>query len=284
MTRGVLTLAALLLLPAATGGSAEVDPPPAVIDHPPVEELLTRPFLDDHLANVVYGFRIVTQTGRYAGRYAGNDLTCANCHLDAGRRTDALPLNVAGLYPKWRGKNGRMNGIGLRIRECFVYSMDGIMPPEHAPEVMAVAAYISYLSDGQTVGRSPPGRGAPTLPDTGLDPNPSRGAVVYASHCQACHGDDGAGGETAPPLWGVLSYNRGAGMNNTDKAAGFIWANMPLGQERTLSHQQAQDVAAFLHLQYRPADPRHDTLIKMVEPLVKGAHRLVRRVVALASS
>ncbi|MES9970776.1 MAG: hypothetical protein ABW092_12150 [Candidatus Thiodiazotropha sp.] len=95
----------------------------------PIDELLKRSYLDDYHSNVVFGYRIVTETERYGARYSGNRLRCSNCHLDAGRRPDAMPLNVAGMYPKWRSKNGRRNGIGLRIRECFVYSLDGIMPP-----------------------------------------------------------------------------------------------------------------------------------------------------------
>ncbi|MCU7877399.1 MAG: hypothetical protein KZQ84_11475 [Candidatus Thiodiazotropha sp. (ex Lucinoma borealis)] len=124
-----------------------------------IETLLERSYLDDYHSNVVFGYRIVTETETYGARYTGNQLRCTNCHLNAGRKPDAIPLNVAGMYPKWRSKNGRRNGIGLRIRECFVYSLDGIMPPEDSPEVLAVAAYISYISHGEMIGEAPAGRG-----------------------------------------------------------------------------------------------------------------------------
>jgi thiosulfate dehydrogenase len=232
---------------------------------PAIETLLQRSYLDDYLSNVVFGYRIVTETENYGARYRGNHLRCSNCHLDAGRKADAIPLNIAGMYPKWRSKNGQRNGIGLRIRECFVYSLDGIMPPEDSPEVLAIAAYINYLSYGQLIGEAPTGRGVPTLPDTGFDPNPADGKAVYAAHCASCHGENGEGVSVMPPLWGMHAYNLGAGMADVNRAAGFIWANMPLGQERTLTYQQAKDVAAYINMQIRPGDPRNSKLLKLFE-------------------
>lgn len=232
---------------------------------PSLETLLQSSYLDDYYSNVIFGYQIVSETDLYGARYSGNTLRCTNCHLNAGRKKDAIPLNIAGMYPKWRSKNGQRNGIGLRIRECFVYSLNGIMPPEDSPEVLAVAAYISYLSYGQVIGQAPDGRGVPTLPDTGYDPNPSNGKAVYVEHCASCHGKNGEGVASMPPLWGMQSYNHGAGMTNVEKAAGFIWANMPLGQERSLSHQQAKDVAAYINMQIRPGDPRNSKLLKLFE-------------------
>ncbi|MES9833854.1 MAG: c-type cytochrome [Candidatus Thiodiazotropha sp. LLP2] len=244
----------------------------ATAENLPIESLLERSYLDDYYSNVIYGYRIITETEKYGARYTGNSLRCTNCHLDAGRRKDAIPLNVAGMYPKWRSKNGRRNGIGLRIRECFVYSLDGIMPPEDAPEVMAVSAYISYLSHGEVIGEAPEGRGVPTIPDTGYDPNPATGKAIYDQKCAACHGEGGQGLPTIPPLWGIDSYNEGAGMTDVKRAAGFIWANMPLGQERTLSHQDSLDVAAYINIQIRPGDPRKYKLLKLLES-VSGIFR-----------
>lgn len=237
-------------------------------NQPDIGQLLNEPFLDDYYSNVVYGYRIVTDTQTHASRYVGNSLNCSNCHLQAGTQKDALPLNVAGMYPKWRAKNGVRNGIGLRIRECFLYSMDGIMPTEDAPEVLAVAAYMSYLSQGQVMGREPEGRGVPTLQETGYDPNPANGRAVYLQYCASCHGEQGQGVGEFPAVWGSDSYNKGAGMDRITEAAGFIWANMPLGQGRSLSHQQAFDVAAYLNLQYRPADPRQSKFLKLLEHLI----------------
>ncbi len=241
---------------------------------PTIEELKARSFLDDYESSIVHGYHIVMDTPRYAARYAGNKLSCTNCHLQGGTVPDGLALNVAGLYPRWRSKNGVRNGIGLRIRECFLYSHNAVLPPADAPEVLAVAAYISYLSEGEVIGKPPAGWGVPTLPETGKDANPAMGEVVYKRSCASCHGRDGRGIGKTPPLWGPDSYNAGAGMNNIPKAAGFIWANMPQGAGRTLTHQEALDVAAFLNLQLRPFDPRDGRLKKLVERFVHWVSHL----------
>ncbi|MDT8398349.1 MAG: c-type cytochrome [Pseudomonadales bacterium] len=259
-TYSTLLLAVLLLSAPA--------PAHAQQQQPSIVQLLNEPFLDDYYSNVVYGYEIVTDTQKNASRYAGNRLNCSNCHLQAGTRKDALPLNVAGMYPKWRAKNGKRNGIGLRIRECFLYSMDGIMPPEDAPEVLAISAYVTYLSQGQVMGAEPEGRGIPTLPDTGYDPNPANGRAVYLAQCASCHGQQGEGLAGMPPVWGLDSYNKGAGMNRIREGAGFIWANMPLGSGKSLTHQQALDVSAYLNLQIRPADPRASKFLKLMEHLI----------------
>ena len=96
-----------------------------------------------------------------------------------------------------------------------------------------------------------------------LPANDARGAAVYAEKCASCHGQDGAGQAVAgdrgyPPLWGARSFNWGAGMATIDKAAAFIRANMPLGQEGSLSVQKAWDVATFVDGKIRPQDPRFD--------------------------
>ena len=256
----LLMIGLMFFLPLSTSHAQQ--------DQPSISQLLSEPFLDDYYSNVVYGYEIVTDTQKHASRYVGNSLNCSNCHLQAGTQKDALPLNVAGMYPKWRAKNGKRNGIGLRIRECFLYSMDGIMPTEDAPEVLAIAAYVTYLSQGQVLGAEPEGRGVPTLPDTGYDPNPANGRAVYLAQCANCHGQQGEGLGQMPAVWGSDSYNKGAGMNGIQMAAGFIWANMPLGNAQSLSHQQALDVSAYLNLQYRPADPNDSKFLKLLEHLI----------------
>jgi thiosulfate dehydrogenase len=55
---------------------------------------------------------------------------------------------------------------------------------------------------------------------------------------------------------------------------GFLWANMPMGKERSLTHQEALDVAAFISIQHRPFDPREGRLLKLAE-------RVYRRLVLI---
>lgn len=65
------------------------------------------------------GQAIFTATSAHAGRYVGNGMTCSNCHLDAGRKADAAPMWAAWVsYPAYRAKNGRVNTMEDRIRDC----------------------------------------------------------------------------------------------------------------------------------------------------------------------
>ena len=219
------------------------------------------------------GRQIFIATGEHAGEHAGahvgNGLSCGNCHLDAGRRADAAPMWGAwGNYPAYRAKNHRINTIEDRISDCFAYSMNaqasrsGGPPPRGDDLYRDLEAYFAWVSTGAPTGKAMPGRGYPKLAATALGHDPARGAQIFAGYCSSCHGADGqgqgngAGRQVYPPLWGVRSFNWGAGMANVASAAGFIQANMPYGQGHTLTAQQAWDVAAFVDSRERPRDPR----------------------------
>lgn len=227
---------------------------------------------DQYGADVRLGQRIFTQTPAVARRYSGNGLACSNCHLDAGRRTHAAPLWAAyGMYPAYHAKNDRNITLEERIQQCFRFSLNGIAPALDTPEIHALVSYAHFLAKGAPVGVEMLGRGFPEIARTGFDPNPTRGGAVYKAKCANCHGDDGQGQKTAagsyanPPLWGLDSYNKGAGFARHDLLAGFIKANMPLGQGGTLSNQEALDLAVFINLQIRPADPRKGLLTGWIE-------------------
>lgn len=212
--------------------------------------------------SVKLGEQIFMHTGQYAGKFVGNPLTCANCHLDAGRRPDSSPLWAAYVsYPAYRSKNGHINTLAERMQGCFRYSMNGKVPPLGDPVLVALESYAFWLATGAPVGGKIAGRGYPKLPPPELKADYARGAQVYAQHCSVCHGADGqgqsSGGRTVfPPLWGNHSFNWGAGMHEIQNAAGFIKANMPLGLGNTLTIQQAWDVAVFMDSHERPQDPR----------------------------
>lgn len=208
------------------------------------------------------GAKLITDTRALAPRYAGNALVCSNCHLDAGRRAGAAPLWAAFVnFPAFRKKNGEINSFQKRVQDCFLYSLNGTPPPLGSRELLAIESYAAFMARGLPSGISPAGRGFPTIATPDLPVDDIRGAAVFAEKCSACHGVDGAGQKVAdkayPPVWGAKSYNWGAGMATTDKAAAFIHANMPLGQEGSLSVQQAWDVASFIDGKVRPQDPRY---------------------------
>lgn len=92
-----LALASLLAaaLPAAPALAA--DAPPAFT--PPAADAIP----DNEFGKVVReGEQIFLHTPQRAAKFVGNDLTCASCHLDAGRRADSAPMWAAYvLYPAY---------------------------------------------------------------------------------------------------------------------------------------------------------------------------------------
>lgn len=217
------------------------------------------------------GREIFLNPGANATDYVGNSLACANCHLDAGRRANSAPMwAAAGMYPVYRGKNDRINTMEDRMEGCFTYSMDapsgpaGTSPPQGHQIYKDLENYFHWLATGAPNRVDLPGSGYPTpdKPEAGYDLG--RGEVVFEARCAVCHGDGGEGRQDMngryafPPLWGPDSYSWGAGMHRVNTAAGFIYANMPLGQPYSLTPQEAWDVAAYINSHERPADPRQN--------------------------
>ncbi|SFU70409.1 c-type cytochrome [Halomonas korlensis] len=229
------------------------------------EELPDGPFGE----SVERGREIFRNTGTNAGEFVGNDLSCANCHLDTGKRENSAPMWAAAIqYPAFRGKNQMVNTMEDRVNGCFTYSMNaqdsehGDAPPPGHQVYKDLQSYFYWLADGAALNEDLPGRGYPSVEETDQGYDWQRGQQVFTDNCAACHGIDGQGqqdlnGRTIfPPLWGPGSYNWGAGMHRINTAAGFIQANMPLGKPNSLTDQEAWDVAAYINSFPRPADPR----------------------------
>ncbi len=237
---------------------------------------------DPQLAEQIrLGFRIFTETRRYAPQYVGNDLTCQNCHLNAGQREGALPLvGVANVFPEYNKRSGRLFSLEDRIVGYFLRSMNGANAPgagarhENAPEeiapsprskeVLAVSAYLTWLAEGMPRGQNPPWRGKNKIADDKRIPveklDPNRGKELYGEKCARCHGADGGGVELAPglkagPLWGSGSWNDGAGAARVYTLAGYIRYAMPYDAPGSLTDEEAQNIAAYIDAQERPAFP-----------------------------
>ena len=261
---GWLLLAAVAAdaAPPAQTASDAASAKPAAIDStftPPAESTLP----DGDYGKVIrLGEQIFMETGQYASRYVGNNLSCANCHLDAGRKADSAPLWASFIhYPAFRKKTGQVDTLASRIQGCFEYSMNGKAPPADDEIITALQTYAFWLAKGAPVGTPVPGSGYPKLKKPAQPADYARGEKVYAQNCALCHGADGLGQRAGdkqvfPPLWGPKSFNWGAGMHQLANAAGFIQANMPLGKGGTLSEQDAWDVAVFMNSHERPQDPR----------------------------
>ena len=124
-----------------------------------------------------------------------------------------------------------------------------------------ILAYLAWLSSGVPVGEGkklPGAEGLHTLPAT-LVGDRARGSAVFTAKCAACHGADGQGNPNippgVPPLWGSKSFSVGASMARQGKAASFIWHNMPYGAGKSLTQQEAFDVAAYITSQPRLDSP-----------------------------
>ena len=248
------TVLGALLVCAAVAMPLHAADTPAPLNPPPVSAMPAGSLGDA----IRLGQRIVTDTQTSVKAYVGNGLTCANCHIDAGRTAFAAPLaGLTGVFPEYRARRGAVESLEERINDCFVRSMNGRMLPPASPEMVALLAYIAWLSQGVPTGVEVAGRGfkdiaAPAKPD------PTRGKALYAAKCAACHGATGQGTPGAqnalvfPPLWGPKSFNTGAGMARVSVAAAFVQAKMPLGNAGTLTDQDAYDIAAYFTTQPRP--------------------------------
>jgi thiosulfate dehydrogenase len=201
-----------------------------------------------------------------ADRYAGNNLACGNCHLEAGTKKFALPIfGLFGEYPRYNARTAEEITIEGRVNGCMERSMNGRAMPLQAQQMLAIVAYVKFLSTGVPPGQELPGLGVGKMPELDRAADPARGRPIYANTCAVCHGPDGLGvrrslptvdlGYMMPPLWGSDSFNDGAGMARLITAANFIHFNMPHGADYLhpqLTVEDAWDVAAYLESQPRP--------------------------------
>ncbi|WP_045835147.1 c-type cytochrome [Hyphomicrobium sp. 99] len=236
---------------------------------------------DDVLGKTVrYGRDLISKTSSLIGpevadasrRFAGNNLDCQSCHINAGTQEFGLPLvGVYADFPAYSARLGQVDTIQERIQGCMERSMNGKRLPPEGPEMTAMAAYLMFLSKGRPVGGKTPGRGSGRMAQLDRAADPAKGRTVYANNCAVCHGANGEGqrvgkvgdakGYTFPPLWGPDSFNDGAGMDRLIEAANFIHSNMPQGttwKAPALSPEDAWDVAAYIDSQPRPSVPDLD--------------------------
>ena len=219
---------------------------------------------------IKWGYRIFTDTPREAPRLTGGKVSCINCHLNAGQRDRALPLvGVAGMFPEYNNRAARLISLPDRIVDCFLRSENGTAhdasqhPTTASKEVLAVAAYVTWLSRGYAVGANPAWRNKNVIPADKLIPidkvDAGKGEALYAERCTSCHGADGQGvqigDKKAGPLWGPDSWNDGAGAGRVYTLAGIVRYTMPYLNPGSLTDEEAQQVAAFINSKPRPKYP-----------------------------
>ncbi|GLC24750.1 c-type cytochrome [Roseisolibacter agri] len=279
--RPLALAATCALLAACERPDARADAPPAAAAAAPVtataafDPAAWRPPTDAEIpadslgASIRRGWALVRDTPDSLPHYAPGRIACTNCHLDGGRAPGTAPMAGAfARYPKYLARSGTVIGLADRVNYCFTRSLAGRRLPHESREMEDIVAYLAFLSRGVPVGAGhllPGADGQPKIPGgdalaRSLPGDSARGAAVYAERCVACHGADGAGrvyenGGRVPALWGPRSYAVGASMARQERAAAFIWHNMPLGQPRSLTPEQAYDVAAYVNAHPRPDSP-----------------------------
>jgi len=195
----------------------------------------------------------------------GNKLTCASCHIDGGKQpTIGTFIGSATVYPAYSSREDAVLTLQDRNDNCFMRSMNGTRPLVDGKASIAMAAYVSWLSEGIPMRMDPVKPVTPFFsekwPDKAVRPLVKKsshadyvqGEALYKDQCAACHGDDGLGSDAAPPLWGEGSYNSGAGMAVPGQLATWVEQNMPPGNAG-LKPSQAVDVSLYIDAQPRPA-------------------------------
>lgn len=226
---------------------------------PPADSEIPR---DSMGASIRRGLALVMHTPDSLPAYAPGRISCTNCHIGAGRNVDAAPLAGShARFPKYMDRTGAVISLADRVNYCFTRSLAGNRLPVESREMQDILAYLAWLSHGVPVGegKALPGAEGLHAMSASLTGDRTRGATVYTAKCAACHGVDGQGNAAIPPgipaLWGPKSFSVGASMARQGKAASFIWHNMPYMQGRTLTHQEAFDVAAYVTGQPRVDSP-----------------------------
>jgi len=212
-------------------------------------------------ALIALGRDVIERTPTRMRGYVRAGMSCEACHVAAGTKPHGGSfVGIYATFPQWNKRARRYIALQDRLAECFLYSMNGRPPAYASHEMVALVAYMAFLSRGTPVGRNLVGQGLEHVV-TDRAPNAAHGARIYAQQCTACHGADGQGIAGRPPLWGARSFNDGAGMHRVATMAGFVRYNMPFGSPPdTLSKQDALDVSAFVLSHPRPKFARHATV------------------------
>lgn len=229
---------------------------------------------------ITYGYQLIANTSILIGpmakargnRFAGNNLSCSNCHLKAGRQKGSGSfVGVTNRYPQFRRRENKMGTIEDRINGCMERSMNGKPLPVNSAEMRAMVAYMHWLSEGvpEEVQEQYKGYVKIKLPLERADS--LQGRLLYEVKCKLCHGGKGKGtfipgntftGYLYPPLGGDDSFNDGAGMNRIITAAEFIKGNMPFGatyDAPLVTDEEAYHIAAYINSFPRPEKSNKET-------------------------
>lgn len=216
---------------------------------------------------VKLGENIVNHTGTnpLTKKFVKNKLRCASCHLNGGKTKNiGTFIGTATSFPAYSSRENTVQTLQDRINNCFMRSMNGKRLVVDSKASIALASYITWLSSGLPIKMNVKKPVNPyysnAWPKNGVyiplikkatHKNYLSGKKIYAKKCAVCHGGNGEGTSSYPPLWGKgNAYNAGAGMSKPNKMAFWVRQNMPYGNAH-LTAQQAVDVAIYVSAQDR---------------------------------
>lgn len=131
------------------------------------------------------GYELFTKTSQVLPYAACNTVACGNCHLNSGQRERALPLvGVAVKYPEFSKRAGRELTLRDRIIDCLRRSIDAhpdgdttdqlatadLQITNNSTEVVDLASYLAWLSEGYAKQQSIPWRGQNSISPANLLP------------------------------------------------------------------------------------------------------------------
>lgn len=214
---------------------------------------------DDIKPLVMRGFQILLETKKNLPEYAGDRLSCTNCHFSCGNTLGGEQegfslVGVVKAYPK-KLADDSLYTLPERINSCFLKSTNGKALPIDSEPMKAIVAYLEWISYNVMSMPKQPWLGVKKL-RSAHTANVNQGEKIYASKCALCHGNDGNGQQrendlSYPPLWGEHSFNDAAGMNQLSTMASFIYYNMPY-HEPGLTIEEALDTASYVISKPRP--------------------------------
>ncbi len=162
-----------------------------------------------------YGRSLLTATYAHIGpnvsdpaaRYAGNNLACANCHLDGGLKKFGLPLVGAYAdYPAYSWRSGEIATIEDRINNCMMRSMNGRALPKDSRQLAALSTFLKVLSTGINKDADVIGQGAGSM---ALLTRAAGGGTFMYGTAQSATASAGRGSVRAvPPMHSVTLCRR----------------------------------------------------------------------------
>jgi thiosulfate dehydrogenase len=212
---------------------------------------------DDSMGRAIHrGLALMRFTPESLPRYVRSNMRCTSCHENDGTKGTAAPLTGShARFPKYMARSGQVITLADRVNYCVTRSLAGTALPVGSRNMADILAYLAFISRDVPVGHKLQGADGLVAMDDTLAGDTLRGRKLFTATCVICHQQDGSGKSPIPALWGRRSYSIGASMARLERAASFIWHNMPQTAPGSLTRQDAFDLSAYINSHPRPDSP-----------------------------